>query len=225
MEQHFLDNIRYVPNEDDLLKRACLDPDSDEAEDFLVLVRRLAAHARPKAFVMTAVVDATPPPPVLRLNGVEFLGSILHELICDAEEVGGYLVTCGVEMYDEVGRIADPFERFWGEIVLEDALYAAQREMEAWAARELFSEPTAAIAPGSLPEWPISQQTPLFQLLGDGPGKCGITLTDSLLMVPNKSISGILFPNPHNFSSCALCGRENCPNRKAPHNPVGAGMR
>jgi hypothetical protein len=41
-------------------------------------------------------------------------------------------------------------------------------------------------------------------------------LTDSLLMVPRKSISGILFPSEEGFVACQLCERERCPGRKAP---------
>ena len=45
----------------------------------------------------------------------------------------------------------------------------------------------------------------------------GVRLTDSFLMVPMKSISGILFPTEVRFESCQLCPRKDCPGRRAPY--------
>jgi len=64
--------------------------------------------------------------------------------------------------------------------------------------------------------WPIGQQRPLFGLLGDVEGAIGVRLTPSLLMQPNKSVSGILFPAAEHFESCQHCAREDCPRRRAP---------
>jgi hypothetical protein len=38
-------------------------------------------------------------------------------------------------------------------------------------------------------------------------------------MVPNKSVSGLLYPSEDGFQSCQLCHREGCPNRRAPFDP------
>ena len=73
--------------------------------------------------------------------------------------------------------------------------------------------------PGSLPDWPLPEQQQLFALLGGGPASIGIKLTDSFLMVPIKSVSGIWFPNEESFESCRLCPREKCPGRRAPYDP------
>jgi hypothetical protein len=78
-------------------------------------------------------------------------------------------------------------------------------------------EKTATMAPGSLSEWPLSQQRSLFACLGDPEGEIGVHLSDSLLMVPAKSVSGIRFPTTESFVSCQLCSRENCPGRRAPY--------
>ena len=40
-------------------------------------------------------------------------------------------------------------------------------------------------------DWPIEEQQPLFRLLGDTERAVGVRLTDSMLMVPTKSVSGI----------------------------------
>ena len=73
--------------------------------------------------------------------------------------------------------------------------------------------------PGSHPDWPLREQGPLFRLLGDVAGAIGVTLSESFVMLPTKSVSGILFPTDSDFASCQLCPREECPNRRAPYDP------
>ena len=72
------------------------------------------------------------------------------------------------------------------------------------------------MSPGSLEDWPIAEQTKLFSIFGDTESLVGVRLTESLLMVPRKSISGILFPSEEGFIACRLCERERCPGRRAP---------
>ena len=78
---------------------------------------------------------------------------------------------------------------------------------------------TATMAPGSLADWPIREQRPLFRILGDPLTAVGVELTDSFLMIPNKSVSGIRFPTEERFESCQLCPREGCPGRRAAYDP------
>ena len=73
--------------------------------------------------------------------------------------------------------------------------------------------------PGSLADWPLSEQRVLFALLGDTQDAIGVQLTSSLLMVPTKSVSGIIYPTAETFASCQLCPRRGCPNRRAAYDP------
>ena len=63
--------------------------------------------------------------------------------------------------------------------------------------------------------WKLSEQSLLFRLLPDGP--CGITLTESCLMIPIKSTSGIIGigKNIKRMSYvCNICENKNCYKRK-----------
>jgi len=73
---------------------------------------------------------------------------------------------------------------------------------------------------GNVDVWPIAQQRLLFELIGDVQKDIGVLLKDSFLMVPTKSVSGILFHSESGYCNCEVCTRKNCPNRKAPYNPV-----
>ena len=70
--------------------------------------------------------------------------------------------------------------------------------------------------------WPVSEQHKLFSLLPRG--FCGITLTESALMLPIKSVSGIIGIG-HNVSKmdypCKLCDMRDCIyRRKQQHEAV-----
>jgi hypothetical protein len=74
------------------------------------------------------------------------------------------------------------------------------------------------MSPGSLMDWPLEEQKPLFSLLKGAEKLIGVRLTENLLMIPRKSVSGIFFPTEVTFLSCQLCRREKCEWRKARYN-------
>ena len=76
---------------------------------------------------------------------------------------------------------------------------------------------TLAYSPGYC-GWHINGQRKLFQYLH--PEKIGITLNDSFLMIPLKSVSGVLITGKkgihkfeNNFSFCSLCETKSCLER------------
>jgi hypothetical protein len=66
-------------------------------------------------------------------------------------------------------------------------------------------------------DWEVDQQEKVFQALnGD---TAGIRLTESLLMMPRKSISGIIGMGPsgsdiENYNPCRTCKKKDCPGRR-----------
>jgi len=81
----------------------------------------------------------------------------------------------------------------------------------------------AAVRPGigDANAWPIEQQSKLFHLLGHNyiKNNIGVTLTNSDLMMPYKSESGMFFPTHVDVENCQICRQPNCPERKAPYDP------
>ena len=72
---------------------------------------------------------------------------------------------------------------------------------------------------GSRTVWPITQQKQLFSIFGNVEDLIGVRLTDSMLMIPVKSVSGIFVPTEIKFETCQLCPGERCIARKAPYDP------
>lgn len=214
MEYHFI-SVDFNPDVDKLLKRIGAEKDSDEAEDFLALLAKAAPLASPKAALGVARVDEADASGRVVLNGIAFQSELLAKNLEKVETAWPYLASCGRELYDFCQSLPDPFERYWVDEIMQAALTEARTAMEAQLAEKFYNGKTARMGPGSLPEWPIGQQVPLFRLLGPAVDYCGVTLTDTMLMLPNKSISGVFFPNEHGYVNCRLCPKERCPNRRA----------
>jgi hypothetical protein len=183
-------------------------------------VRRLAdeaqAIARPKALYKVAYIESRDDKAVV-IDGITMNSRVLRVNLEQAHRVFPYVVTCGVELQDWADSIADVLRRFWAETINEMALRVAIQVLNKHLAERYRPGRTSAMSPGSLGEWPIQAQRPLFALLGDPKGAIGVRLTDSLLMIPTKSVSGIRFPTEESFESCQLCPREGCPGRRVPY--------
>lgn len=216
--------IPFAPDRVKLLASVGVEADSEEAEDFLALLEQALPHAHPKAILGEAAVEAVEEGGRVRVGGLEFQSRLLAKNLKNEKTVWPHLATCGRELYDFVMTIPDPFERFWGEAIMQQALSDVRAAMENVLAERFYSGKTASMGPGSLPDWPITEQIPLFRLLGEAADFCGVTLTESMLMLPNKSVSGLRFPNEHGYVNCALCPRDRCPNRKAVYDKAAVEM-
>ncbi|MDI6784868.1 MAG: vitamin B12 dependent-methionine synthase activation domain-containing protein, partial [bacterium] len=128
------------------------------------------------------------------------------------------VATCGRELEDWSNTIEDPLHRFWADAIKEEALEIGFTAINEHLVKTFHPGKSATMSPGSLPDWPITEQRNLFSLLGDTQTSIGVQLTESMLMLPTKSISGIRFPTEVDFESCQLCPREVCLGRRVPYN-------
>jgi len=107
------------------------------------------------------------------------------------------------------GYVANTIGSVYVESVVDELEKAVNR-----AAGDLHLKCSNRLSPGYC-HWNIVEQQQLFQLLPDR--FCGITLTESCLMVPIKSVSGIIGLGPdmqrHDYG-CALCDKADCIMRR-----------
>jgi hypothetical protein len=109
-------------------------------------------------------------------------------------------------------------ENYLAHILAEKATYLIAEELRQDIESKYNLENLSRMQPGSLPDWPIEQQGPLFHVLDSIPQKIQVQLTETYLMLPTNSLSGIFFQDPEGFISCQLCSRK-CPRRKATFDP------
>jgi hypothetical protein len=152
----------------------------------------------------------------VEIGGVTMASPVLRGQLDGVNKVFPFIVTVGPALERAAGAQDDLLKQYY----LEEMANLALEKSAAWLAAEIEARfelgPVSSLSPGSLTDWPITEQPKLFSLLGDAERAVGVRLTDSMLMIPRKSISGIFFPSEEGFSACQLCDRERCPGRKAP---------
>jgi len=216
-----LTDIRFELNLPALLKRAHIPLDSDDAAEFERLVQQAVVIGRPKAGYRETFIenkgDAT-----VQIEGVVFASRMLRNQLEHVERVFPFVVSCGRELDQAALPEVDLLKRYWWDLIKEELLGVARQHLAEHLDRRFRLPKTSAMHPGSgdAAVWPIEQQRELFTLLGDIPEKIGVELTDTYLMIPNKTVSGICFPTEVDFRSCQVCRRMVCPNRAAAFDQV-----
>ena len=149
------------------------------------------------------------------VDGRPLISDVLRKNLDQVERVFPFVITIGNKFSENLDACDDILEKFYLDTIGNVALTQVRKELNDHLKKKYALEKTAFMSPGSLPNWPIEQQKPLFELFGDVQASIGVKLTDSLLMLPAKSVSGIYFPTETSFFSCQLCPREKCDSRKA----------
>ncbi len=216
MDAIVLDDISFRPDLERLMKK--LRVRDSQVDSFEQLVAEAESIARPKALYKVAYIESREENEVV-IDNVSFKSRVMRVNLEGIHRVFPFVATCGRELYDWAKTKDDMLDQFYADAISEAALNTARKALKAHMEERYRLGRTAKMNPGSLEDWPISEQRPLFDLLGDIDEAIGVRLTDSLLMVPSKSVSGIRFPTEQNFASCQLCPREGCPSRQAPYDP------
>ncbi len=213
-----LDNIPFELNFDTLLSRLHLEKESKYTKEVRNLVETVEPIIAPKAIYEVSYIQNKGYDTVT-IGEVTFTSRVMRVNLDKVERVFPYIATCGKEV-DEITVSSDDFlRRFFLDTIKEMALGASIGYLNNHLKRKYALGKMSRMAPGaSAPDvWPIEQQKQLFSIFGDTEDLIGVRLTDSSLMIPNKSVSGISFPTEIPFESCQLCPRERCPGRRAPY--------
>lgn len=139
---------------------------------------------------------------------------MLARLLRHSEKTAVFAATAGAGFQhwtEELAAANDPLERYvldaLGSCIAESAGDYLERQLE----DELGDlNHTNRFSPGYC-NWPVVEQQKLFGLLPAG--ICGIRLNESSLMVPVKSISGLIGIGRQVVTKtygCGICGDKNC---------------
>ena len=156
----------------------------------------------------------------VEVNGVTFSSRVLRVNLERIERVFPFVITIGNALEDRASSSSDLLRQFYLEALGDMALRYSRRYVEGYLKRHFGLGQLSRMNPGSLKDWPVTEQKPLFSLFGNVKDLIGVTLTESMLMIPRKSISGIFFPTEVKFFSCQLCPRDGCPARKASYDEM-----
>ena len=212
-----LQDIPFALDAELLMQQLCIQPETDNAEAFGELLARVTEVGRPKATYELCFIEDKADESVV-LNGIRLTSRALRRNLDPVERVFPYVATCGTEADAIAVPPEDALQALWIWTINEALLDAAMEHLYDHLATRYRMTHWATMEPGSgdADVWPIEQQKELFSVLGDVETRIGVRLTDSMVMIPTMSVSGIVFPTETEFASCQVCHREDCPSRTAP---------
>jgi hypothetical protein len=154
-------------------------------------------------------------------DGITFESKVISGLLERCEKVAVFALTIGHYLEEMVSYLAE------NGLVLQATVLDAVGSGAAEKMADFVQDRIAGIAesegfgisrrfsPGYC-DWEVVQQKKVFQALrGDSPG---VTLTERCLMVPQKSISGIVgigsVAEIADYNPCRDCEKQSCPGRR-----------
>lgn len=148
------------------------------------------------------------------------IGKIIERQLKDAEAYAFFICTAGVEyeaFQERLKKEGDMVRVFiadaLGSVIAEKAADQMEQSLQE-NIDKLGWHHTNRFSPGYC-GWHVSQQQLLFPLFKGE--TCGVKLTESSLMLPIKSVSGIIGLGPnvrHLDYTCGLCDFKQCYKRK-----------
>lgn len=206
----------------DMLHETDHSPDNPVMSDVLEIYGRLHEISAIKGgYVIFENVERFPKAGEIKIEGKTLRTSHkICKLMEGAERMAVFICTVGQGFTEEArkynkegdylkGYIVDTF----GSALVEKSMDFIQKALEERMQKEGMNI-TNRYSPGYC-NWEIDDQKQLFSLLP--PRQCGITLSDSCLMVPIKSVSGIIGIGKgvkKSSYSCEICNNLTCIYRR-----------
>jgi hypothetical protein len=182
------------------------------------LVDMVLAVARPVAIYREATVRGIDGDTV-DIDGTVFTSRVLRKNLANQKTVYPFIATAGAELDELAAPAGNLLGKFSLDIIKTITLVNGIEYLVDYIKDEYSLGATTLMNPGSIKDWPLTEQKPLFALFNGAERQIGVTLSESGIMRPLKSRSAIIFPNDTGFVSCRLCMLYECPGRRAPYDP------
>ncbi len=155
-------------------------------------------------------------------GSIAFRSEVIARLLEQCEKAAVFLVTIGKQLEETASRLAEDglilqatvLDAIGSVAVEKVADFVLSRVGEVACAQGLSI--SQRFSPGYC-DWDISQQKIVFWAVNGA--SVGIHLTEGCLMIPRKSISGIIGIGPpngevENYNPCKTCNRHDCRGRR-----------
>ena len=185
------------------------------------LIKSITPVMKPKAIYKKCSVEETKSDKVT-IDGHTFHSRVLARNLADQDECYPYIVTAGWEL-EEI-ELPSGQSVMLLDLIKNIVVGMAFDYMEDLIVEQYGVKDIALMSPGHLDDWQLEEQQVLFDLLGSDVDKIGVRLTSSFLMLPVKTVSGIMFTSESGFQSCKVCTQPRCMGRRTEYDPVVAKM-
>ncbi len=179
-----LENIPVRLNPEEIKKKLHLDRiEGLELEASLLETARLAI--KPRAVYKVCYVEERLKGAVI-IDGICFTSRVLRKNLEEVERVFAYVVTIGRELEEMAGSCKDIMEKYFFDSIGNVVLVQARKYLEDQLRSRFSLGGVSFMSPGSLGDWPIEEQGPLFSLLEGVEDISGVRLNKSFRMIPKK---------------------------------------
>jgi len=149
-------------------------------------------------------------------------GKKISSYIKGANKICIFVVTIGGLLEEEASQLMQSGDHLRGYLLDRIGSFAVENAAENFedGLRDKYAPKDRSVSNRFSPgycEWPTSQQKKLDKILSFK--KAGIKLTSSFMMVPKKSVSGIIGIGPAKVfskrkSQCSICDKKDCSYRR-----------
>jgi len=213
-----MEKLEYIPVTLDLeeIKRRLHTGKSGDWSQVQTLVEEAQSLISAKAAYKVCYIESKHED-AITIDGTCLKSRVLRKNLNNVERIFPYVVTIGNRLEEKIQACTDLLKKYYLDTIGNVALTATQKYLKDQLRSRYALDGISYMSPGSLKDWAIEEQRSLFSILGDVESSIGVRLNETLVMIPNKSLSGIYFPTEIPFYSCQLCQREDCSARKAPY--------
>ena len=190
----------------------------EAAQEVLLLITPKSAYALYDFDCQQGVIKSD--------RDISLVGKSIHKHLAGCEKVLAISATIGPDIVEAITQHFDE-GRYAHSVLLDaaatEAVEKTANALEKMLAPKIKGQGFAArwrFSPG-YGDWPLEAQREFLPLTGAG--KIGVTLTESMMLSPRKSITaliGLYRPEKANaptaLPGCQSCGQKDCPSRKAP---------
>lgn len=189
-----------------------IDEEMDEAYELI----------QPSCFYQLMDIGRVRQPWVILEDGLTITSDVLSRVLARCHQVAIFVVSIGWDLEERVAQLmkegqvlmATVLDAIGSEAAEKTTCYLQDKVRE--VATSNGFEVTLRYSPGYC-DWDITQQRVLFEAMDSAP--LGVSLSEDCLMMPRKSVSGIIGVSRFEkyqlrYSPCRFCPKTDCPSRR-----------
>ena len=211
-------NITLKYDVEELMRFCHLDVFRDRIKEVEAVIEESYRLIDPKAVYKTVKIFEIKGSLLALEGGRVFESELLAEKLKCTLEIAVYVATIGPALERRVTELGpkELSKSFMmdciGTYALRQVPEIIQKDFQPDGEERL-----SKFSPGDTPYWDIRQQKALFNVLGaeEVENLTGVRLNETYLMIPRKSVSGVMGDTQEQFQECQICKRR-CEYRRAP---------
>jgi len=211
-------NMMLEYDVEELMRFCHIDCMRDKTREVEAVIDESYRLIEPRAVYKTVRISEVKGGRLVLEGGSVFESELLAEKFKCTPEIAVYVLTIGPALERRVSELAsrELFKSFImdcvGTYALRQVFDIVRKDFQPDGEGQL-----SKFSPGSTAYWDLRQQRVLFDVLGaeEVENVTGVRLNESYIMIPRKSVSGVMGNTEEQFQECQICKRR-CEYRRAP---------